>query len=80
MVHRVGPAHVAFGSGEGFRELDIAPHERGGWNVEVDFVDAIRDGKPVTRTSFDDAVKYMAFTDAVQMSLREGRVVEVPDA
>lgn len=73
-----GMAYVAFGSEDGFHALDVVPERRGGWNVEADFVDAIRDGEPVTRTSFDDAVKYMAFTDAVQTSLGEGRRVDVP--
>ena len=73
-----GTASVAFDGDHGFRQLEPGQEQRGGWNVEADFVDAIRDGKPVTRTSFDDGVKYMAFTDAVQTSLRDGRRVEVP--
>jgi len=36
-----------------------------GWRVEADFVDSIRDGKPVTLTSFADGVRYMRFTDLV---------------
>ncbi|MGE9296673.1 MAG: Gfo/Idh/MocA family protein [Puniceicoccales bacterium] len=36
-----------------------------GWRVEADFVDSIRDGKPVTLTSFADGVRYMTFTDLV---------------
>jgi predicted dehydrogenase len=47
--------------------------------VEADFVDAIREGRPVTHTNFEDGVKYMAFTEAVQVSLREGRKVELEE-
>lgn len=36
-----------------------------GWRVEQDFVDSIRDGKPVTLTSFADGARYMRFTDMV---------------
>lgn len=36
-----------------------------GWRVEADFVDSIREGKPVTLTSFADGVRYMRFTDMV---------------
>ena len=38
----------------------------------------IRDGRPVTHTSFADGVKYMEFTEAVQISMAEGRRVELP--
>lgn len=62
----------------GYERLEVAPEHRGGWRVEEDFIDAIRDGKPVTHTNFDDGVKYMEFTDAVQISLREERKVLLP--
>jgi predicted dehydrogenase len=45
-----------------------------GWNVEQDFIDSIRDGKPVTRTSFADGWRYMQFTDAVDRSWRSGQL------
>ena len=60
------------------RRLVVPAEKRGGWRVEQDFVDAIRDGAPVTRTSFADGAKYMAFTEAVQISMREGRRVALP--
>lgn len=41
-----------------------------GWNVEQDFVDSIRLGKPVSLTSFADGVRYMQFTSAVDQSWR----------
>jgi hypothetical protein len=42
------------------------------WAVQV-----IREGKPVTLTSFEDGVRYMEFTDAVWWSWKEGRAVDV---
>ncbi len=59
------------------RPLDISPERRGGWQVEADFIAAVRGERPVSRTSFADGLKYMLFTDAVQESLRTGRRVEV---
>ncbi|WP_309397358.1 Gfo/Idh/MocA family protein [Cerasicoccus maritimus] len=44
-----------------------------GWRVEQDFVDSIRDGKPVTLTSFADGVRYMDFTDKVWASILRDR-------
>lgn len=69
-------AFVSLDGGE-FEPLEVAPERRGGWRVEEDFVDAVRDGAPITRTSFADGVKYMQFTDAVQLSMAEARRVEL---
>jgi predicted dehydrogenase len=55
--------------------IDIPAEKAGGWQVESDFIAAIRDGKPVTRTNFVDGVKYMTFTEAVRRSADEGRRV-----
>jgi len=74
-----GTAWVA-GAGEELRLLEVPAEKQWGWQVEQDFVDAIRDSKPVTHTNFADGVKYMAFTEAVQISLAEGRRVELPFA
>jgi len=51
--------------GEAEKLLAIAPEKRGGWRVEADFIDSIRDGKPVRLTDFETGVKYMQFTEAV---------------
>lgn len=40
-----------------------------GWRVEQDFVDSIREGRPVTHTDFATGVRYMRFTDAVWSAL-----------
>ncbi len=43
--------------------------DEGSWRVEADFVDSIRNGMPVTLTSFEDGLAYMRFTDAVARSI-----------
>jgi predicted dehydrogenase len=52
--------------------VEIEPAKRGEWRVEADFVDSIREGKPVTLTDFASGVRYMAFTDAVWESWSRG--------
>lgn len=47
------------------------------WRVEADFIDSIREGKPVRLTSFEDGVKYMEFTDAVWRSWQQGRAIDL---
>lgn len=39
-----------------------------GWRVEADFIDSIRDRKPVELTNFDDGLRYMKFTELVWQS------------
>lgn len=73
-----GQAWIAVAGEREFHPLEVASGKRGGWRVEEDFVDAIRDGAPVTHTSFADGVRYMEFTEAVQMSLHEGRRIYLP--
>lgn len=45
--------------------VETAADRADGWNVEVDFVDSIREGWPVRLTDFATGVRYMAFTEAV---------------
>jgi len=49
-----------------------------GWRVEEEFVNAIRGIEPVTRTTFEDGVRYMEFTEAVARSMTEGRSISLP--
>jgi hypothetical protein len=51
---------------------------RGGWQVEADFIAAIRDERPVTRTDFITGVRYMQFTEAVARSSRHQVPVTLP--
>lgn len=71
-------AYVADLKDRSWQPLTVAPEKEGGWRVEQDFIDAIRDGAPVTHTSFSDGVRYMEFTEAVTLSLREGRRIDLP--
>jgi predicted dehydrogenase len=57
--------------------LPSDPGTAGEWNVERDFVDSIREGKPVELTSFADGLRYMRFTEAVWRSWHEGRAIEI---
>ncbi len=46
--------------------------DRRGWQVEADFVASIRAGLPVTRTSFEQGLRYMTFTEMVHASWTGG--------
>jgi len=58
-------------------EIEIAEEERYGWRVEQEFINAIRGEEQVTRTSFADGVRYMAFTEAVAESAASGQAMPV---
>jgi predicted dehydrogenase len=60
------------------RPLPIPDAMRGGWQVEEDFIAAIRGERPVTRTDFPTGVKYMQFTEAVARSSRHQVPVSLP--
>jgi predicted dehydrogenase len=55
----------------GYQEIAIPEKEAGGWRVEADFVDSIRDKQPVRFTDFETGVKYMEFTEAVARSAEQ---------
>jgi predicted dehydrogenase len=59
------------------REIPIPAERRIGWRVEEEFVNAIRGREKITRTTFEDGVRYMDFTDAVTRSAATGQVVNV---
>ncbi|HET7343946.1 MAG TPA: Gfo/Idh/MocA family oxidoreductase [Methylomirabilota bacterium] len=58
-------------------EVPIPAERRVGWRVEEEFVNAIRGREKVSRTTFEDGVRYMEFTDAVARSLAAGQAAEV---
>jgi predicted dehydrogenase len=66
------------GQAEGLEEIPIPPDKARAWRVEADFVDAIREGKPVGLTDFATGVQYMEFTEAVARSAQRGEAVELP--
>ncbi len=59
-------------------EIPIDPEKEAGWRVEEEFVNAIRGLEPVTRTSFQDGVAYMEFTEAVTRSAQARQTVSLP--
>ena len=61
------------------REIPVPPRTRIGWRVEEEFVNAIRGREKIARTSFEDGVRYMEFTDAVTRSASTGQTVDVKD-
>jgi predicted dehydrogenase len=61
------------------REIPIPAERRIGWRVEEEFVNAIRGREKVARTTFEDGVRYMEFTDAVARSAALGQAVDVAD-
>ncbi|MCG3177687.1 MAG: Myo-inositol 2-dehydrogenase [Phycisphaerae bacterium] len=61
------------------KPVAIPKSKRGAWRVEQDFIDSIRDGRPVTHTNFADGLKYMQFTEAVARSAAEGRRVALSE-
>lgn len=52
----------------GYQDIAIPPNEAGAWRVEADFVESIREQKPVRLTDFATGVRYMEFTEAVARS------------
>jgi predicted dehydrogenase len=59
------------------KEIVIPKEKRVGWRVEEEFVNAIRGKETITRTSFEEGVRYMEFTDAVTKSASTGQTVDV---
>ncbi len=57
--------------------VEIPEHETDGWRVEDEFVGAIRGTESIRLTTFDDGVRYMAFTEAVQESITRRSEVAV---
>jgi hypothetical protein len=52
--------------------VEPRPEERGEWQVEAEFVGAIRGENEVRLTDIPTAVRYMEFTDAVRRSAAQG--------
>ena len=60
-----------------WRDIAIPPEKAGGWRVESEFVESIREGKPVTLTDFETGVRYMEFTEAVARSAQSGTAIAI---
>ena len=74
-----GRVWIAGSDDASYRPLEVPELPRNAWRVEEDFIDAILQGRAVTHTHFDDGVRYMQFTEAVQVSLAEGRKVALDE-
>jgi len=59
-------------------EIAIPAETAGKWNVEADFIAAIREGRAVEFTTFEAGVAYMEFTEAVALSAETGEAVALP--
>jgi predicted dehydrogenase len=79
---RIRGASRRRGAGPGqaheLQEISIPPEKERGWQVEADFVAAVRDGRPVELTDFATGTRYMEFTEAVALSAQRGEAVELP--
>lgn len=62
----------------GLQQLDMPAEEQGRWQVEADFIAAIRGERQVTLTDFKTGVEYMEFTEAVSLSIERGAAVALP--
>ena len=59
-------------------EIEVPADKRGRWRVEEEFVNAIRGLEQVSRTTFEDGVRYMELTEAVTRSAQSHRTVHLP--
>ena len=81
LVLKFGETERLFGARLGddeLQEIDVPADARGQWNVEADFVESIRTGKKVRRTTFGDGVRYMEFTEAALRASEAGQPIDFP--
>ena len=77
----VGHLAVQIARRTGARVLAVASGDDGVarlWRVEEEFIGAIRGREPVRRTTFEDGVRYMEFTEAVHRAMRYDAGVALP--
>jgi predicted dehydrogenase len=60
------------------REIEIAPDNEMAWDVEAEFIGAIRGQRSVQFSDFATGVQYMEFTEAVARSAASGMAVTLP--
>tara|TARA_Y100000588_G_scaffold79297_2_gene82889 strand:+ start:2583 stop:3644 length:1062 start_codon:yes stop_codon:yes gene_type:complete len=65
------------GAGEAIEPIEISPDEERDQTTDSEFVLAILTGSPVS-PDFEDGVRYMEFSEAVAISIHEGRTVSLP--
>jgi predicted dehydrogenase len=59
-------------------QIPVPAEKARSWQVEAEWVEAIRSGTPIRFTDFDTGVAYMEFTEAVARSAQSGAAVELP--
>lgn len=60
------------------KEFEVPRDEQGRWQVEEDFVKAIRGESPLGMNDFSIGVQYMEFTEAVHLSAERNQPVSLP--
>jgi predicted dehydrogenase len=60
------------------REIEVTPDKSMGWDVEAEFIGAIRRERRVEFSDFATGVQYMEFTEAVARSAASGVAVTLP--
>lgn len=73
-LHRGGRA----GPAAELTEVPIPAERARTWQVESDFIAAIREGRPIELSTFEVGVAYMEFTEAVARSAEQGEVIALP--
>lgn len=58
--------------------LNIPDHKKGSWRVEEEFINTIRGKEKTKLTTFEEGVRYMEFTEAVNLSSTEGKRISLP--
>lgn len=75
-----GPDKIYIGknSDSGLHELVLQPEEERQWTAEVDFIQAIREGRRTVEPTFWDGLKYMEMTEAIFRSIETGKAIDLP--
>ena len=60
------------------QEITIPDSDRGAWRVEEEFINTIRGIEQTTHTTFEDGLKYMQFTEAVNRSMADSKAIALP--
>jgi predicted dehydrogenase len=58
--------------------IEVPPEKVKVERMEEEFINAIRGLEPITHTSFEFAVKYVEFTEAVKISAQTGQKIHLP--
>lgn len=78
--HEIGDEAVWINTGSGWERIEVTPDEKTEWSAEADFVYSARNNAPILypNPSFADGLRYMAFTEAVFRSAKQGKCITLP--